>query len=88
MERADHASRLKEWTRRRFGDVTVMVSELESAVAGLPPVHTVVAFWTADRRHYHFKLPKPLEEVAEEDLPPASSRDALAVIPGVGCSCC
>lgn len=88
MERADHASRVKQWTRKRFGDVTVLVSELESAVAGLPPVHTVVAFWTADRRHYHFKLLKPLEEVVEEDLPPASSRDALAVIPGVECSCC
>lgn len=88
MERADHASRVKQWTRNRFGDVTVLVSELESAAPGLPPVHTVVAFWTPDRRHYHFKMLKPLEEVVEADLPPASARDALAVIPGVDCSCC
>jgi hypothetical protein len=86
--RAEAASRVKAWTRSRFGDVTVLVTELESAAAGLPPLHTVVAFWTADRRHYHFKVSKPLEEVAEEDLPPASQRDALAVKPGIDCSCC
>jgi hypothetical protein len=54
----------------------------------LPPLHTVVAFWTGDRRHYHFKIFKPLEQVAEEDLPPARDRDALAVTPGIDCSCC
>ena len=87
MERADHASRVKQWTRSRFGDVTVMVSELESAAPGLPPLHTVVAFWTADHRHYHFKVLKPLEEVAEEDLPSASQRDALEVEADIGCTC-
>jgi hypothetical protein len=88
MERANAASRVKAWTRSRFGDVTVMVSELESATSGLPPLRTVVAFWTADRKHYHFKVPKPLEKVEEADLPPAGSRDALAVTPGIDCSCC
>ena len=53
--RAEAASRVKAWTRGRFGDVTVMVSELESAVPGLPPV---------------------------------SNREALAVVPGIDCSCC
>jgi hypothetical protein len=51
MDRADVASRVKAWTRDRFGDVTVLVTELESAVPGFPPLHTVVAFWTAERRH-------------------------------------
>ena len=88
MERANAASQVKAWTRRRFGDVTVLVTELESAAPGLPPLHTVVAFWTADRRHYHFKIFKPLEQVAEADLPPAQDRDALAVTPGIDCSCC
>ena len=88
MERSDAASRLKAWTRSRFGEVTVMVTELESAAPGLPSLHTVVAFWTADRRHYHFRVPKPLEEIAEGDLPPASKRDALAVTPGIDCTCC
>lgn len=87
MERADAAGRVKAWTRSRFGDVTVMVSELESATPGLPPLHTVVAFWTADHRHYHFKVLKPLERVSEDDLPAASERDALAVEADIGCSC-
>lgn len=88
VERADAASRVKAWTRSRFGDVTVLVTELESAAAGLPPLHTVVAFWTAERKHYHFKVLKPLEEVEEADLPAAGNRDALAVTPGVDCTCC
>ena len=87
MERANAASRVKAWTRRRFGEATVLVSELESAAPGLPPLHTVVAFWTADRRHYHFRIFKPLEQVAEEDLPPAGSLDALSATPGIDCSC-
>jgi hypothetical protein len=48
----------------------------------------VVAFWSAERRHYHFSVFKPLEQVAEADLPPAWYRDALAVTPGIDCSCC
>jgi hypothetical protein len=55
-KRADAASRVKAWTRNRFGDVTILVTELESAVPGFPPLHTVVAFWTAERKHYHFKV--------------------------------
>src|ERR1051326_7665174 len=50
--RADAATRVKSWTRQRFGEVTVLVSELEGGAPGFPPLHTVVAFWTADRRHY------------------------------------
>ncbi len=82
--RADAATRVKSWTRSRFGDVTVMVSELES-IAGL---HTVVAFWTAERKHYHFRVRKPLEELTEADVPPAEEKDALAMTPGVDCRCC
>jgi len=70
------------------GDVTVLVTELESALPGFPPLHTVVAFWTAERKHYHFKVFKPLEQVAEDDVPPAWYRDALAVTPGIDCGCC
>ena len=86
--RADAASRLKSWTRSRFGDVTVLVTELESALPGFPPLRTVIAFWSAERRHYHFSVFKPLEKVEESDLPPGWYRDALAVTPGVDCSCC
>ena len=87
-DRAAAASRLKAWTRERFGDVTVLVTELESAVPGFPRLHTVVAFWTAERKHYHFKVFKPLEDVATEDLPPSWYKEALAVKPGIDCSCC
>ena len=86
--RLEAAERLKRWTRGRFGDVTVLVSELESSTPGFPPLHTVVAFWSTERKHYHFKVFKPLEAVGEDDVPPAWYRDALAVTPGVDCSCC
>ena len=89
--RLESASRVKAWTRSRFdlGDAaTIFVSELESAVPGFPPLHTVVAFWTAERRHYHFRVFKPLEAVREDDIPPAWYREALAVSPGTDCGCC
>jgi nitrate reductase delta subunit len=90
-KRADAATRVKRWTRARFGlaaDATLLVSEVESAIPGFPPLRTVVAFWTAERRHYHFSVFKPLEAVLADDLPPAWYREALAVAPGSACGCC
>lgn len=87
-DRSAAATQVKQWTRDRFGDVTVLVTELESAQPGFPPLTTVIAFWSADRKHYHYRVFKPLEEVAEADLPPAWYRDALAATPGVDCGCC
>ena len=91
-DRAAAASQVKAWTRERFGlgsDATILVSELESATPGFPALHTVVAFWTAERKHYHFRVFKPLQDVLEDDVPPAWYRDALAVTPGgIDCSCC
>jgi hypothetical protein len=89
--RAAAATRVKRWTRERFSlgaDATILVSELESAVPGFPPLHTVVAFWTADRRHYHFRVFKPLAAVEESDVPPSWYREALAVSDPGQCSCC
>jgi hypothetical protein len=91
QDRLEAASRVKAWTRERFalGDQsTILVSELESAVPGFPPLHTVVAFWSAERRHYHFRVFKPLRDVVEQDLPPAWYKEALAVTEGVQCGCC
>lgn len=96
MRRSDparlaHADRVQAWTRARFGlapDAVISVAQLACGVPGCPPVETVVMFWTADGEHYHFKLFKRLEEVVEDDLPPAWYRDALRVVPGVECSCC
>ncbi len=90
-ERAEAASRVKRWTRERFklgSEATLLVSELESALPGFPPLYTVVAFWTPERRHYHFKVFKPLEQVLEDDLPPSWLKDALEVPEGAGCECC
>jgi nitrate reductase delta subunit len=90
-DRAAAASSVKNWTRERFGlggDATILVTELESVTPGFPPLSTVVAFWTAERKHYHFKVFKALEQVVADDLPPAWYREALAVTLGVDCGCC
>jgi hypothetical protein len=89
-ERADAAARVKRWVRERFAlerDGTVLVTEIENAQPGFPPLSTVVAFWNAERKHYHFRVFKPLEEVSEADIPPAWYREALAVTAGIDCGC-
>jgi hypothetical protein len=90
QSRGDAAARVKQWTRARFGvaAATILVTEVESAVPGFPRLHTVVAFWSAEREHYHFRVFKPLEQVTEDDIPPAWYRDALAVSPEMDCGCC
>jgi nitrate reductase delta subunit len=90
-ERLEAASRVKAWTRARFSlaaDSIIMVSELESAAPGFPPLSTVVAFWSAERKHYHWRIFKPLQEVVEDDLPPAWYKQALEVTAGLPCGCC
>jgi hypothetical protein len=60
--RLEAATRVKRWTRARFSlasDTVLLVSELESATPGFPPLRTVVAFWIAER-HYHFSVFKPM----------------------------
>jgi nitrate reductase delta subunit len=90
-EHAVAAERVREWTRARFAlpeDAPVMVAEVTCAVPGCPPLETVVAFWTGNEQRHHFKMFKPLAEVAEEDLPPAWLKNALADVEGFGCECC
>lgn len=65
-----------------------MVAEVACTVPGCPPLETVIAFWTDGDRRHHFKVFKPLAEVAEDDLPPAWLKNGLADIEGVDCSCC
>ena len=88
--RLEAAERVKAWTRERFGlgAATLLVTELENATPGFPPLSTVVSFWNAEQKHYHFRVFKPLEQVTEDDIPPSWYRDALAVSPGVDCGCC
>jgi nitrate reductase molybdenum cofactor assembly chaperone NarJ/NarW len=89
-DQAAALARVREWTRARFvlsADETVMVSELACSVPGCPPIETHVVFWTAAGRH-HFKIFKPLAQVAEDDLPPAFMKNALVALEGFECDCC
>lgn len=80
--------RVKDWTRGRFAlgvDDTVVLQESPCTLPGFPPSETLVAFWTGGERH-HFKVFKPVEEVRDEDLPPAWMKAALAG--DIACECC
>jgi nitrate reductase molybdenum cofactor assembly chaperone NarJ/NarW len=82
--------RLRAWTRERFalaGEDAIMVSEIACSVPGCPPVETHVVFWTQAGRH-HFKIFKPLAEVAADDVPPAFMKNALVTPEGFDCDCC
>ncbi|HUD88833.1 MAG TPA: hypothetical protein VMR17_20485 [Xanthobacteraceae bacterium] len=82
--------RVRDWTRARFKlteEETLMVSEIACGVPGCPPIETHIVFWTALGRH-HFKVFKPLAQVAEDDLPPAFMKNALIALEGVDCDCC
>ena len=81
--------RVREWVRARFalGDAAILVAQVACAVPGCPPIETVIAFWSEERRH-HFKVFKPAAEVTEQDLPPAWYKSALAVSDDFTCECC
>ena len=57
--------RVREWVRARFtlGEAAILVAEVACAVPGCPPIETVIAFWSDERRH-HFKVFKPVAEVS------------------------
>ena len=80
----------REWVRERFGladDTAILVAEVACAVPGCPPIETVIAFWSDERRH-HFKVFKPVGEVTQGDLPPVWFMPALAVPDDFTCDCC
>ena len=81
--------RVREWVcvRFRLGEAAILVAEVACAVPGCPPIETVIAFWSDDRRH-HFKVFKPVADVVEDDLPPAWLKPALAVPDDFQCDCC
>ena len=70
VDRTVEQERVLGWTRERFrldDEETIMVSELPCSDPGCPPVETHVVFWTQAGRQ-HFKVFKPLAEVAADDL--------------------
>lgn len=81
--------RVREWVRARFalGEEAILVAEVACAVPGCPPIETVIAFWSDERRH-HFKVFRPVVDVIEDDLPPAWYKPALAVSDDFVCDCC
>ena len=83
--------RVKDATRTRFAlreEDTVLVSEAAGTLPGFPAHETKVVFWTADGTRHHFKVFKPVEDVADEDVPPAWMRESLTGSEGVDCPCC
>jgi nitrate reductase delta subunit len=82
--------RVREWVRgqlRLTDETAILVAELICAVPGCPPIETVIAFWSEERRH-HFKIFKPVAEIVPEDLPPWWLKPALAVSDDFECECC
>lgn len=83
--------RVKSLTRERFklpDGTTIFAAELACALPGCPPLETVVSFWNAQGRRYHFKIFKPVEEIEAGDLPYAWLLEALAVLENFECDCC
>jgi nitrate reductase delta subunit len=89
-ERSAALDRVREWVRERFElpeESAILVAEVACAVPGCPPIETVIAFWSDERRH-HLKIFKPVAEVVEDDLPPSWYKGALAVPEDFECDCC
>jgi hypothetical protein len=87
----DAAARVQAWTRTRFSldaETTVLVTELECTRPGCPPLETVIAFWVNEAQRRHFRVFKPLADVAQHDLPPAWLMDALCAEPEDQDGCC
>ena len=93
-KRPEHVAALdqvREWTRARFklsDDASILVAEVSCAVPGCPPLETVVAFWTDTNQRHQFKVFKRVEEVAEDDIPPAWLKGALVADEDASFDCC
>lgn len=82
---------ISRWTRERFRlpeSCAVVVTEMDCALPGCPPLETVVAFWSADNTRHHFKIFKPALDVLPDDLPYTWMMKSLAVAEGFECDCC
>jgi hypothetical protein len=79
------------WTRQRFAlpqDAPVLVSQLACSNENCPPIQTVVAFWTESGDRHHFNLPKPIESIAQIDIPCEWIDDGLFVGENAGAAFC
>jgi hypothetical protein len=84
-------AQVRDWTRARFKlpeDAAVMAAEVACRQPGCPPLETVVAFWSEAGTRHQFKVFKPVEQVVEDDLPPAWLKSALIVDEEASFECC
>ena len=82
---------VKLWTRERFklpAGTAIFAAELACALPGCPPLETVISFWNAQGKRYHFKIFKRVEEIVTDDLPYSWMLEALAVPESYECDCC
>jgi hypothetical protein len=87
------ADQVKEWTRERFSlapDAAILVTELNCTIPGCPPLETVIAFWSDHKTRHDFKIFKKIEEIIEDDLPPAWLKNSLISEDDddLSCPCC
>jgi hypothetical protein len=90
-QRIEAMRRVRTWTAERFSlpaDAIVAVSEKTCSLPGFPPLETHVLFLPPDGKRHHFRMFKPVTEIALDDLPYAWLRDSLLVVEGAGCGCC
>jgi len=88
--RLEALERVRVWTQQRFklpAETAILVSELECRLPGCPPLETVIAFWDEGKRH-HFKLFKPVKQVAFDDFPFTWMKSELVVPDDFSCECC
>ena len=89
-EHSQALDRVRDLVREQFklsGENAILVSELECALPGCPPLETIIAFWCEERRH-RFKIFKPVAEVVPDDLPPYWLRGSFVVPEDWECGCC
>jgi hypothetical protein len=82
---------VRQWTRSRFKlpeEGAVMAAEVACRLPGCPPLETVVAFWDDSDQRHQFKVFKRVEEVVEDDIPPAWLKGALVVDEDANFDCC
>lgn len=90
-EHLEAVERVKDWTRARFSLTdadTIVVTEVSRALPGWPAIETVVGFWTEGGTRHHYRAFKRVEDVSEDDVPPAWMKASLAAAGDIQCACC
>ena len=70
-QKTNKVSEVRSWVHELLAvpsDATVMVTELTCSEPGCPPVETVVAILGEGGRTRRAKIPRPLSEVARDDI--------------------